>query len=341
MKKFHFFVCRNGYGHLKRVYAVAKKLIQHTDCSEITIHCNKELVKYTQTWEDFQILKADSKTNFEYELMKDSPIYRKEDSFQNTLKWLELIQVNKKQIEGTIIIDNDIALLSQFPDAIVMGSFLWKDILQEKSHAEWIRFEKKLLAKYKPIHIGVGKMAMPSVQKNPHFMELPWFTEARTGRQSPIKERKSILVTGGGTGFYNEKLLNIAKVLKVKGEEVYVDGMLFAFSNGDFPLFSFQAIDFCNLKAIVCRPGMGILNDCVSFAIPIFAVEDNQNSELMHNAIRVEELGIGFKVSNAGEVTDGLKQKNKMELLHQNLLEQELNGAEMAAKYLISSNLER
>jgi hypothetical protein len=211
MKKFHFFVCRNGYGHLKRVYAVAKKLIQYADCSEITIHCNEESVKNTKTWEDFLILKADSKASFEFELMKDSPRYRTEDSFQNTLNWLEFIQVNKNPIEGTIIIDNDITLLSQFPQAIVMGSFLWKDILQEKSHAEWIKFENELLTKYKPIHIGVGKMAMQSVRKNPHFIELPWFTEANRGRQTPMKERKSILVTGGGTGLYNEKLLNIAK----------------------------------------------------------------------------------------------------------------------------------
>ena len=48
MKNYHFFVCRNGYGHQKRVFSVVAELVKYSECSIITIHCNKETFMHTR-----------------------------------------------------------------------------------------------------------------------------------------------------------------------------------------------------------------------------------------------------------------------------------------------------
>ena len=338
MRKFHFFVCRNGYGHLKRVFSVVRELLQFTECASIIIHCNARQFHNTKTWEDFHVLNKAKNVCFEFEFMQNSPRYSDEETFANTLNWLESLKESKRNIEGTVVIDNDIALLNLFPQAIVMGSFYWKDILDPLKQADWIRFEEELLNKYNPIHIGVEKMAMQSVLNRSQFVGLPWFASPGLGRQTTIHKRKSLLVTGGGTGFYNQRLLEIAMSLKDMGLEIYVDSKLFAFSNASFPLFSFSEEDFSHLKAIICRPGMGILNDCVSYAIPIFAVEDCLNKELMHNADRVVAMKLGIKVTSVEEIVVVLEQENFLAYYHENLLNQVMNGATQAATYLMGVN---
>jgi len=257
VRKFHFFVCRNGYGHLKRVFSVTRELMQFPECVYITIHCNAGQLQNTKTWEDFHVINKAKNVCFEFEFMQNSPRYSDEETFANTLKWLGHIKESKRNIEGTIVIDNDIALLHLFPKAIVMGSFYWKDILDPLKHGDWIRFEEELIKKYNPIHIGVEKMAMHSVRNRNQFVGLPWFAIPGLGRQTPMHKRKSLLVTGGGTGSYNQRLLEIAISLKDMELEIYVDSKLFAFSNASFPLFSFSEEDFSHFKSSYLPPRNG------------------------------------------------------------------------------------
>ena len=53
-------------------------------------------------------------------------------------------------------------------------------------------------------------------------------------------------------------------------------------------LFSFTDNDFIKLNAIVCRPGIGILTDCIKYNIPPIAIDDNTNLEISNNALKVE-----------------------------------------------------
>ena len=45
---------------------------------------------------------------------------------------------------------------------------------------------------------------------------------------------------------------------------------------------------------VICRPGIGTLTDCIAGQAPIIAIYEPNNSEMAHNANRVEELGCGF-----------------------------------------------
>jgi hypothetical protein len=267
--------------------------------------------------------------------MQNSPNYFNNFTVSETKVWLEYVRLNNNIKDEFVIIDNDISLLSVFSNAIIMGSFFWKDIINEIICKDLIEFENSLLIANNPIVIGVRAMAMKSVINMPNFIGLPWFIKNKDCKQNPLSERDEILISGGGTGMGKDNFLQMALELLTTGEKVVVDGILHDSSNAQIPLFSFKEKDFCKLKAVVCRPGMGILNDCVSFGIPIFAVEDIQNREIFHNAVKVEELGLGIKVSDSKKVIEILKQNDKMELFHNNLLRQEVNGAALAAEFLI------
>lgn len=338
MDTFHFFVCRNGYGHQKRVFSVVFELIKYEECKQVTIHCNKEIYNKTQSWNFYHTLLVSKKVQFEFELMENAPQYLKELSIESVHNWLDEINEPCKKIVGNIVIDNDISLLSIFPRAIVMGSFFWKDIVDQEKHSDLIAFENQLLQNIRPVNIGVKKMAMKNVREMPFFVGLPWFTTPSKCRNLKIHERNGILITGGGTGADKFTLFEFATILLTQGERVYVDSILHDYSNKELPLFSFEETEFCKIKAVICRPGMGILNDCVSYGIPIFAIEVSSNKELLHNAKRIEELGMGSKVNRIEDVLAVINDNPVMDKYHQHILEQEIEGAAQAAKYLIKGN---
>ncbi len=166
-------------------------------------------------------------------------------------------------------------------------------------------------------------------------MGFPWFCNAHPLRNKNFNDRKSILVTGGGTNFSQNTFVNIARLLVEIGEEVYVDQQLFNFSNHEFKQFGFKDIDFLNVKAVFCRPGMGILNDCISYGIPIFALEDD-NLELIHNANTIQKLHLGHLIPKNVSL-ETINQLLKMETLlhyHQEICNQKTEGATLVAKHI-------
>jgi len=75
-------------------------------------------------------------------------------------------------------------------------------------------------------------------------------------------------------------------------------------SNG-FALFDHDADGFGMVDAVVARPGLGIITDCVAAGIPLFAVHES-NSEMEHNARVLESMGLGWTLQSPGEFVDRL-----------------------------------
>lgn len=61
--------------------------------------------------------------------------------------------------------------------------------------------------------------------------------------------------------------------------------------------FEFSDPEFAACSLTVGRPGVGLLTDCVRHGLPILCFADEENSEIQHNARRVEELGFGRRIS--------------------------------------------
>lgn len=336
MQEVHFFVCRNGFGHQKRVLSVSNALILIKPSIKIHIHCHHSTFERTKNWTISEELLKNDSIVFEFQCMEEAPDYLNGVTLNSINEWLKKVRTITKDYKGLFVIDNDASLLQIFNNAMLMGSFLWSDVITDSEKIDdFIQFEKTLIQNYQPKMMGVDDMAMPFVKNNQNFVGFPWFCNSHPLKDKNFNERNKILVTGGGTNLNQNRLINIAKQLTNNGEDVFVDQQLFHFSNHEFSLFGFKEIDFLNVKAVFCRPGMGILNDCIAYGIPIFAIED-ENAELIHNGITIQELKLGYLVAkNINlETINELLNKNTLLDFHQAICNQKTEGATLVAKYI-------
>jgi UDP:flavonoid glycosyltransferase YjiC (YdhE family) len=77
-----------------------------------------------------------------------------------------------------------------------------------------------------------------------------------------------------------------------------VDGKLFQLNviQGKANNFSFLHEDFSLLRAVICRPGIGIISTCIQNKIPLLAIDDLSNDEISHNSYLIEEIGLGKRI---------------------------------------------
>lgn len=318
----------------------------------ITIFCSKKHLELIRNAEPNFIFSNSHKIRF------CSSISNYEINFLNVQigdlskyqKWVQVIAQNKTLLKSNLIVsDNHIAPLLAFKNVILMGSFIWNDIIKSKviDYKIISSNEKRVLKKNKPQILCLENMAMDNLSKYTLPVFCPWFTDKHKSRFS-VKEN-SILVTGGGTSLYDSILIQISNILLNLDSElkIYFDRNLynkFRIINERVKLFPFEDIDFCKLKAIICRPGIGILTDCIKYNIPIIAISDFSNVEISSNAIKVEKLNLGVSINV--NMTNYLFASNKIISLLNNMSalenfrfaieKQSCNGSKFAATHLLS-----
>ena len=262
MKSIGFFACSNGYGHYKRISEIASLLSNDFD---ITIYASY-----------FQISKLG--------LVKDcNHIQLKTDN----IRWDKTIQESKVDFEGYtncikehkdsllehdyVISDNLVGVLKYRPDAILIGSFFWKDVFKPKFGSNKLTdYDLDLLEKHNPLLI-TNKYA-------------------ETGEVVLYSNKAQF-----GFGCENKKYteFKIDKILTLEPSLRYLDSYVDFFKDLEIK----KTKDFSLTKniAIMCRPGLGIITHCVEHHIPLIALYDNKDSvEIIKLAKKVQQLNIGF-----------------------------------------------
>ena len=347
-----FIVCSNGFGHFKRVLGVAQALIEVDKNCTITIFCaNKHIDLISNLQPNFRI-SSDKNIRFNKSISRFEINFLKikKGSYSKYQKWLQVISSNKKLIDSDLIVsDNHIAPLNVFNNVILMGSFIWHD-LKKSSVIDYkmiVSLEKRILNTNKPQILCLRSMAMHNLSKNTNPVFAPWFTEKHECRFS--KKNSSVLITGGGTSLFDDILIQLSNCLLNLDDKlvIHLDSKLFdkySFPKERVKLFSFKDEDFGKLKAIICRPGIGILTDCVKYNIPVIAVNDNSNLEISSNALNVERLKLGIliniKKSNylntSIQIITLLNNNSALENFRMSIEKQECYGSSFAANYLLS-----
>jgi hypothetical protein len=236
-----------------------------------------------------------------------------------------------------IVSDNLVGILKDYPESVLMGSFLWADVLRAKSSPEVERicdYEDSLLIEKKPLMLGLSDMAMQGVKAKTDFVGLPWFC-SRNSTERKQSNSISVLVTGGGTGQATESLLGVVDALEQSGKfQIFLDKTLHSMGGKRFSLFDFEPETFSSLQWIICRPGIGILTDAVKYEIPVCALQDD-DLEMKHNANRVRELGIGISLpkSEVYKIADTLVQPTNRFI--EALMARKTGGAQIAARYIL------
>jgi hypothetical protein len=289
----NIFICQHGFGHHKRVLAVVKQMLKMDAASKVTLHTTQKKMEEMLYWSDYKDLQSNPQINWDFTIMSSLPFYQVSGYSGTLSEWEKQNTANLNKIDGPVVIDNDAFLLQYFPTATLMGSFLWSEVIENPENNEFTATEIQCLNKIQPPMLGLADMAMPGVQTRTGFVGLPWFCNRQTNKKKSHVKPSQILVTGGGSEAEQMKLLKTARFLKDKGFVVFADASIHNKSQGEFELFSYAMQAFLSLTAVLCRPGIGVITECVQHSIPVIAIYDPSHPEMAHNAARIEALGIG------------------------------------------------
>lgn len=302
-------------------------------------HHHQMLLKWMafQNFSEFQFefVNAETENNLLALLDESYSFDRYEQSLMQIQKFVD------HHAPDLIVSDNLVGVLYPFPNAVLMGSFLFADILPIRTPDidRICSFEFNLLQKLRPLMLGVEDMAMPSLRKKTNFQGLPWFCKSSDSNiDRPLNQKRNVLIAGGGTLNALEILQKICTKLTsdVTGFNMFVDQALLIEmpDNRNLQPFNFDAESFRSLDWIICRPGMGILTDAVQYCVPVVAVYE-ADREMEHNGKRIEELNMGYNFGNSQRDFFELNQDSKV--LVENIRKRLTGGAAQAARFILNS----
>lgn len=349
MKKFiSFIVCSNGYGHLKRVISVVNQLNQIDKKIQTIIFINKTHINFLNKDSHFTI-NDKKRVIFNTDLSEFEPLWNNKLSLLKYNKWKTQLSQNELLKKSHLIIsDNYISPLGYFDNIILMGSFLWIDIENDINNIdEIINCEKNLLIKTKPYVICQKDLVMKTIINKTKPIKMPWFCSA--SNHIDFKLKKDILFTGGGTKNNNHKMIKLIKSVHAinKNFNFFVDKNLYkSFLKENSKIineFNFTESSFRKLKYVVCRPGMGILTECVNYNIVPITLDFNDNNEMKHNSKIISNLKLGysFTISNkinfdSNEIISVFENSKSYKLFLKNIKNQLTGGHIEAAKTIKS-----
>ncbi|MCB0562257.1 MAG: hypothetical protein KDD09_25060 [Phaeodactylibacter sp.] len=345
-----FIVCSNGYGHFRRTLKIAAHLKKAVKSLRLEIFCTPKQTAAHQHWPLYMSLMNSRRVKFSaignnVNWSNDPGKYTAE----NLGGWLAHIPSKTIADADFVISDNLSSILHIRPNAVLMGSFLWPDIL----HTRWRnnetlrnyhREETALLHAVKPPMICLGPMVMPYIEKHTRPISTGWVIESLNDNIAPRTEITNILIAGGGTGFADENLVTAARlILKNPKYHLHVSEKLAPHLKAGrerVNTFDFDAGSFPKIDLMVCRPGIGSLTEAVKYHIPVLALNENNNPELDHNAHRIESLGIGKNlngyISDTLEIIQQLVDDGTYRSMQNKLTEAPKNGIEETVRFIIS-----
>ncbi len=348
-----FIVCSNGYGHITRVISVVESIFSLNNDIAINVFCSERNIAFAK--ENLCTPNNFKRIVFSSELSFAEPDWtaNKKIEFEEYVFFSQLIGKSELLKNSTLIVsDNLVAPLAFFPNTILLGSFLWFDVLRAHPYFDnrIIKFEEKLIKEKQVTMIAVKNIVMNSVLEFTKPKLVPWFFSEALRLSNTAEEKTDVLFSGGGTSLMKNIFQNMITEIadKVDYYKLLVDKNLFSSDEKGikkYQLFDFTDEAFLKLKAIVCRPGIGVITTAIKNVVPIIAIDDGSNSEISHNAKCIEELGLGMYIRVSGlkdweiaeKVLEILRNDNLLKSFEANIISQESGGALSSAKFILES----
>jgi hypothetical protein len=230
---------------------------------------------------------------------------------ENHIGWQRRIAESDSVRDADLVLSDNLAgVLACRSDAVLLGSFLWSDVLaraypQVPSVQAFAEQERALLARHRPPMICVQPAAHPALAGLVQMVPVPWMCRAPVPVATPRKNTSASEVTVGlqcgATRTMDDDCVHLAQglVAHTQWNVALPDRLLRRQLPGlcsrarpfEFPN------DYGACDIIVGRAGMGTITDCIANSVPFVAVTDGRNDEIIHLARRVAKLGLGL---NAG-----------------------------------------
>ena len=190
-----------------------------------------------------------------------------------------------------VVCDNLPDILAIRPDAVLSGSFLWHTVV-DGIHNDHVSSHEALIDRYKPQMLTCSLFSMPDVSRWTRPVPVPLYGAARQN------QGRNLLLACGNSGEANHLARDLIAMLcgvgKGSFERVYVEPALMPSSAPSWMSpAKFDAEMYAHLSAALVRPGIGTITDALLHGCRIFSFFEAGNREMVHNATRLEELGLG------------------------------------------------
>ena len=205
--------------------------------------------------------------------------------------------INFKEVD-LLISDNTLFDFNKFcNNYLVFGSFLWYDIVKNNtSLSEVILNEKKILETNLPEIYGIKNFISESLKEYNFLHEIGWLVHQKK-KLNRINPKSGILFSGG---LGNMSISYINLILE-KLRESSIDFDIYSSINYKFIKnsihFDFDK-DWGKIDYVIARPGLGTISDCIENNLPIIAIGETNNPEIVSNARFISECNIGFDYVN-------------------------------------------
>jgi len=217
-----------------------------------------------------------------------------------------------------VISDNLVEALRYHPGTVLMGSFFWHDIYRTQFPDEPLVLEywescEELLRKHKPTIIVNRYFAMPAVRERVRLIDVGMLPPVLRGGRKRATGAPGLLIAGGASSTGAKSIRSFLEevVSKRIGEglvRLFVERRIAQElpPNDGWSVFDYDADDFRQINAMIARPGMGAIADCVGTGTPMFCVYET-NPEMEHNAKTLERLGLGWSMDLPGACLDEIR----------------------------------
>lgn len=242
-------------------------------------------------------------------------------------------------LEGydVVVSDNLPEVLEIRNDAVLMGSFLWHQALDDID-AAYRQTAERILGAYKPVMLGSGLFATDLLRESTRFVDVGLF------RQFTIAPGKGtdLLVS---CGYADECLAQTEAAVRSMAtrrappyDRVHVEPRALP---DEYPAWmlpaDFSGEMYSSLAAAVLRPGVGTATDALQAGARLFCFYEVGNGELEHNARQIEQHGYGVDCGNAAAALDTALQWGARSVGRKKSMKGlDFNGAARAAAYIAS-----
>ena len=288
-KKIIHLVNPNGLGHLKRAIFIWNNIFREDLIVELVIDYSHEK---SLTYFNLNPSILISKMNLDG-MISLSNI--KSDDFKSNYYNLhnKLISSDYLKDADLIISDNSVLDFSKINSKFMMiGSFLWLDILKGNDFFKDIyNNELKMLNNNQPEIFGIKNFISGSLVNYSNLKKTGWYG---INRKREFNLSKKGILFSGGLGNLTEDFFNdiLLRIKDHKTDYQIYSSINYRFINNSLN-FNFNE-DWDKISFVIARPGIGTITDCIENKVPIIAIGEKYNSEIVANASQLAKFNIGF-----------------------------------------------
>lgn len=312
--------------------------------AEVTIVCEKWQFNSFYSTRKHSLLKDSDNVSFDFMELREGLRWQREPEKYSFIRYLDERQfIHKKIYEcdpQLVICDNWVNIIGTHPNVLLLGSFLWVDVLDSLASKSdeldaILNYEKQLLAKHRTPSISIKEMTMPGLAQQTENVGVSWLVSHpfdRLKSSFPTQKKFKVLISAGLSGSSALKLNNLLQHIHDVLEVEYYGGKTtrkkICLLNKKFEIkpFDFSDQRFKDIDLMIARPGVGALTEAIKYQIPIIAVDDGDNYEMNFNAQQVVALDIGWDTINGQVNIDEILRGYALKVI--SLKERPINGFE-------------